>query len=83
MTARTPDVVLAGVTSALEEATRLELIFEYGDIQYRINPIEPTAIEIRFAYKPTLPLNYIVVQFSIDTTLGTLEFQTVNQQTIV
>ena len=81
MTSRTPDMVLAGVSGALEEAVGLNLIYGYGDIQYRVNPIEPTAIEVRFAYRPTLPLNYIVVEFSIDTALGTLDFQTISQST--
>jgi len=79
-TSETPNMVMAAVSSALEEARRQGLIFDYSDVQFRFPiPSNPTLIEVRFSYKPTLPLNYIHVQFSIDTSSGTIEFQSINQ----
>lgn len=78
MTSRTPNLVLAAVSGALETAMMQGLIHDYADVMYRIPESNPTVVEIRFMYKPTLPLNYIYVQFTIDTATGSLEFTTVN-----
>lgn len=81
MTAQTPNLVVAAVSSALEEASRQGLIFDYGDVTFRYPTENPTMIQVRFSYKPTLPLNYIQVQFSIDTSVGTVDFQNINDNT--
>lgn len=78
MTSRTPNLVLGAVTGSLETAMLQGLIADYSDVMYRIPESNPTVVEIRFMYKPTLPLNYIYVQFTIDTATGSLEFTTVN-----
>lgn len=78
MTSRTPNLVLASVTGCLETAMTRGLIYDYSDVMYRVPDSNPTVVEIRFMYKPTLPLNYIYVQFTIDTATGSLEFTTVN-----
>lgn len=78
MTSRTPNLVLAAVSGSLETAMMQGLIHDYADVMYRIPDSNPTVVEIRFMYKPTLPLNYIYVQFTIDTATGSLEFTTVN-----
>lgn len=31
----------------------------------------PSVIEVRFAYKPSFPLNYITVTFSVDLSMST------------
>jgi hypothetical protein len=31
---------------------------------------DPTVVEVKFAYKPAYPLNYIVISFSIDMSTG-------------
>ena len=81
MTSDTPNLVMAAVNAALEESVRQGLIFDYSDVKFRYPTENPTMIEIRFSYKPTLPLNYIHVQFSIDTNTGTVEFQNINDST--
>lgn len=81
MTAETPNLVMAAVNSALEEAAIQGLIFDYSDVKYRFPTDNATMIQVRFSYKPTLPLNYIHVQFSIDTSTGTVEFQSINDNT--
>lgn len=81
MNSETPNLVMAAVNSALEESVRQGLIFDYDDVKFRFPLENVTMIQIRFSYKPTLPLNYIHVQFSIDTTQGTVEFQSINENT--
>lgn len=78
MTSDTPNMVMAAVSSALENAVVQGLIFDYADVLYRIPSDNVTLIEVRFSYKPSLPLNYIHVLFAIDTTSSTVQFQTIN-----
>lgn len=74
MTESTPDVVVAALIGALEVAKSDRLIFNYSSVRYRLPSNTPTVIELRFAYRPSLPLNYIQVQFSLDTATGATEF---------
>lgn len=79
MTSNTPETVVSNITGALETAKRATLIFDYADVKYRVPTNNPTAIEIRFAYRPTMPLNYILVQFSVDTTSSDVMFQSITE----
>lgn len=83
ITSTTPDRVVANVTGALESGKRVGLIFDYGDIKYRIPNNNPSAIEIRFAYRPTMPLNYVLIQFSVDTVNANVVFEQVYQGGVV
>lgn len=74
ITPTTPDYVIGAVQGALELATGGGLIFGYSNIKYRQPKTQPTQLEIRFMYKPSLPLNFIDVQFGIDTETGTVNF---------
>jgi hypothetical protein len=65
-----PDSVVASVSGALDVAVQDELIQSYGNIAYQIPIDAPTTILVRFSYRASLPLNVIIVQFSIDTTTG-------------
>lgn len=62
------------VAGILEGLTQDEIILAYTDLKVRqqsiVNGGDPTVIEVRFAYQPALPLNYIVVTFSLDLTTG-------------
>lgn len=61
------------VAGALETALASGLIRSYRDLLVRqqVAPTgDPTIIEVRFAYQPTYPLNYVIAQFSVDTTTG-------------
>lgn len=64
------------VTGILEGLVQDEIILAYTDLKVRqqsvLNGGDPTVIEVRFAYQPALPLNYIVVTFSLDLTTGTV-----------
>lgn len=63
------------VQGVLEQAVTYGLIFGYNNVKVRQqNPPsgDPTIIEVKFAYQPSYPLNYILVSFTIDTTTGEL-----------
>jgi hypothetical protein len=75
ITAQTPLQVKGIVVGALETAKTSTLIFDYNNLKVRQQVApggDPTVIEVKFAYKPSFPLNYILVSFSIDTSTGTL-----------
>lgn len=75
----TPDTALqvkSIVSGALETATTVGMIYDYNSLVVREQSPpsgDPTVIEVRFAYKPSWPLNYIVVNFTVDTTTGDTE----------
>lgn len=61
------------VSGGLETAKASGVIFDYSGLAVREqNPPsgDPTVIEVKFAYKPSWPLNYILVNFTVDTTTG-------------
>lgn len=62
--------VKAIVQGALETAVSSEVIVSYQDLKVRARPADPTVIEVRFAYLPAYPLNYIVITFAINTATG-------------
>ncbi len=45
-------------------------IISYDNVQMRQDPIDPTAVQVRFTYKPVFPLNHVNIIFSIDPTSG-------------
>lgn len=63
-----------GITQgALEQAKVRGLIVDYTNLKVRQQSPpsgDPTVIEVKFAYKPSWPLNYILVSFTVDTTTG-------------
>jgi len=63
--------IVGGVLSNCKDS---EIIVDYSNLVGRVRPGEPQIIEVKFAYRPAWPLNYILVSFSIDTTTGTTEF---------
>lgn len=63
--------VKAATASALENLVLSGTIIDYNDLKVRQLVSSPDVIEVRFAWKPSLPLNYIVVRFSINVSTGT------------
>lgn len=76
LTELTPSHVVQAITGALEIAQTDGLITGYSAVEYRIPNTSPTLIQARFQYLPSLPLNYIEVQFTMDPTAGTADFVT-------
>lgn len=58
------------VQGVLEQLTAGGTIFAYSDLKARQKPGSPTVIEVKFMYRPSYPLNYVLISFSIDTTTG-------------
>lgn len=69
------DIIRTAVTGVLEVLKQLRDLVDYSKVQCRISSLEPTKAEVRFAYRPAYPINYIDVLFSIDLTNGDLEAQ--------
>lgn len=68
--------VKSAVQGILESAVGDEVINSYTGLTLRQQSNDPTVVEVKFAYKPAYPLNYIVISFSIDTTTGTTDLNT-------
>lgn len=70
ITAHTALQVKSVTSGGLEYAKKLGLITDYNSLTVRQQTPpsgDPTVVEVRFAYKPSWPLNYILVSFTIDT----------------
>lgn len=74
ITTETPGFVVGAIVTALEDAANMRLIHSYGAVKFRQPSSNPTVVQVRFTYKPSLPLNSIQVQFAIDTNTGSTEF---------
>lgn len=73
ITSTTALAVKGIVTGALETAVLSGLILGYSGLAVReqVPPGgDPTVIEVQFAYQPSYPLNYVLVNFNVDTTTG-------------
>lgn len=73
ITAETPLHVKSIVSGALENAKATGLIVDYLGLAVRQQILpggDPTVIEVRFSYRPSFPLNYIEVGFTVDTATG-------------
>lgn len=72
--ADTPIQVKGVLIGILESALSSGLILSYANVAVRQQALptgDPSVIEVKFAYAPFVPLNYIVAQFSIDLNTGT------------
>jgi hypothetical protein len=73
LTSGTPLQVKSIVAGALETAKTAGLIVDYSNLAVRQQTPpngDPTVIDVQFAYKPSYPLNYVIVGFTIDTSTG-------------
>lgn len=70
MTTRVKGAVAGILETALASAT----IIAYADLKVRQQTTstggDPTVIEVKFAYQPTLPLNYVMVAFTLNLESG-------------
>lgn len=67
----TPMSVKTIASGALELCKGQGVIVDYSNLQVRQASANPSVIEVRFAYKPSFPLNYITVTFSVDLSMST------------
>lgn len=74
ITEQTPGIVIGAVRTALEQAKGRRMIQSYSGVKYRNPTDNPTLVQVRFMYKPSMPLNYIQIQFALDTNTGSNSF---------
>ncbi len=60
------------VQGCLSTLTSSGVIFDYGTVKVRLSSTDPTVMEIKFEYRPSYPLNYIVVSYTLNTETGDL-----------
>lgn len=70
----TPIRVKGSVQSILEQLKMSTVIADYRGVVSRQHPTNVTTIEVKFEYKPAYPLNYVQVQFAVNTSTGDIEF---------
>lgn len=70
MTQDSPLSVKSIVSGVLEYCKANGTFVDYNSLQARIAQMNPSIIEVRFAYRPAFPLNYIMVTFSVDLSTG-------------
>lgn len=68
-----PIVVRTAVTNVLSNLRFVNDIVDFGSVSSRTLTLDPTTIEVRFSYRPSFPVNYINVGFSLDLTTGALQ----------
>lgn len=73
ITEDTPTNIQAIVTGMLEAAVADLTIAAYTGVSVRQQTLptgDPTAIQIQFSYAPALPLNYVIVNMTVDLSSG-------------
>lgn len=72
ITLNTPDSIKSVVAGLLEHASLQGSILGYSGLAVSQQSVNPSVMQVEFAYQPSFPINYISVVFSIDTTTGLL-----------
>lgn len=70
ITGDTPINVKSVVSGLLEHAVTTGVVASYSALQVKQSEDNPTVIEVRFAYLPPYPTNYILVTLSVDSSTG-------------
>lgn len=65
-----PLIVRSAIISVLEELRLANDIVDYSDVQASTASLDPTEIDVRFSYRPSFPVNYVNVSFSLDLITG-------------
>lgn len=69
--------VKASADAALQSLVADRVINDYQELKVRQLGTQPDVIEVRYGWKPSLPLNYIVVRYSVNTTTGDTAVQSI------
>jgi len=75
MTPETPSSAGSVVQGVLESLLARGVFVGYKDLTSRQSQVDPTVIEVKFSYRPAFPVNYIVVNFTVDTSTGVTDLQ--------
>lgn len=65
--------IKGAVANLLEICVGSGVILGYTSLGVRLRSTDPSVVEVKFAYQPAYPLNYIDVSFSIDTSTGVVD----------
>lgn len=58
------------VQDELQQLVDLGSIVSYSAVQVSRDTVDPTALQVRFSYLPSFPLNTVSISFSIDSSAG-------------
>lgn len=67
-----PITVQVAIDGVLQSMKGQGVISDYAGLTARLSTVNPTQIDLRFAYKPPFAINYISVEFSIDLGQGSI-----------
>lgn len=68
----TPAKVQTVVQTVLDGLVALGVIVGYQGLNASVTSTNPTTITVTYSYSPAYPLNYIAVQFSVNTSTGSV-----------
>src|SRR5690606_12166436 len=58
------------IQGALEQMRISNTIVSWTGLSVQQQSVDPSVVEARFAYRPAVPLNYIVVSYTVDLNTG-------------
>lgn len=65
-----PMIVRSAVSGVLGLLQQAGVIVGYSQVLASLTNLNPTTVSVSFSYQPAFPLNYVVVNFSLDLTAG-------------
>ena len=65
-----PLIVQSVVSGVLDQLLVEGAVSRYGNVKARLLETDPTTMEVRFEYRPSYPINNVVVRFTINTSTG-------------
>jgi hypothetical protein len=75
------EIMLSSIKGSAEAALQSlkgdRTINDYRNLKIRQVNDQPDVVEVRFEWKPSMPLNYIIVRYSVSTTSGDATLQTI------
>ncbi len=63
-------IVEGTIVAVLEGLRGDKDLVDYSGVQARYLSLDPTTIQVRFSYRPSFPVNYINIEFSLDLSTG-------------
>jgi hypothetical protein len=70
--ANSPYVVRSAINAVLSALQQAGDIVSYSQVQASLSSLEPTTISASFSYRPSFPVNYVTVSFSLDLSTQTV-----------
>jgi hypothetical protein len=70
LTADMPARIQSIIEGVLEKLVGVSTIIGYSGLAVQQISADPSVIEVQFMYRPTYPLNYVLLSFAIDTSTG-------------